>query len=172
LNEHNRITTLKHASVGGEVAREFLNKMKAPGWLVDAVVPLTMEHMAHAHRTDAFPFKGEKTIEPTERAVRRLARRLEPANIDEWAAVCEADHSGRPPLPKGNPVQAWETVADRLAIKDRAPKPILMGRHMLELGMEPGPKMGEVLNQAFECQLDGEFVDLEGAIAWARQELS
>jgi len=172
LNEHGHITALKHASVGSEVAREFLNKMKAPGWLVDAVVPLTVEHMAHVHRADAFPFKGEEIIEPTERAVRRLARRLEPSNIDEWAAVCEADHSGRPPLPKDNPVQAWEVVAERLAVKDQAPKPILMGRHMMELGMEPGPEMGEVLRQAFERQLDGEFEDIEGAIAWARENLS
>jgi tRNA nucleotidyltransferase (CCA-adding enzyme) len=172
LNERDRITALKHAPVGGEVAREFLSKMKTPGWLVDTVVPLTVEHMAHVHRANAFPFKSEETIEPTERAVRRLARRVEPASIDQWAAVCEADHSGRPPLPKGNPVQAWEAVAERLAVRQHAPKPILMGRHMIELGIEPGPRMGKMLGQAFERQLDGEFEDIEEAIAWARKRFS
>ena len=34
--------------------------------------------------------------------------------------------------------------------------------------MKPGPAMGVILKQAYERQLDNEFTDLDGAIAFAR----
>jgi putative nucleotidyltransferase with HDIG domain len=36
-------------------------------------------------------------------------------------------------------------------------QPIIMGRDLLKLGVAPGVKMGEILNQLYELQLDGEF---------------
>ena len=163
-NEHGRIVSPDHTSVGVPLARSFLNKMRAPSWLVDTVCPLVDEHMAHVARKTAFDF--HENIEPTERVVKRLANRLAPATIDLWAAVCEADHSGRDPLPHGNPVSSWEAVAAQLAVQDCRPRPILMGRHLLEAGYEPGPIIGQITKTAFEAQLDGLFSDLEGAKQW------
>jgi tRNA nucleotidyltransferase (CCA-adding enzyme) len=55
---------------------------------------------------------------------------------------------------------------------DRSPpKPLLLGRHLLELGMPPGPKMGELLKQAYEKQLDGDLATTESAIDYARDLL-
>jgi tRNA nucleotidyltransferase (CCA-adding enzyme) len=56
-------------------------------------------------------------------------------------------------------------------IENEKPKPILLGRHLLELGMEPGPVFGRILKPAFEAQLDGVFEDLDGALAWARERM-
>jgi hypothetical protein len=36
----------------------------------------------------------------------------------------------------------------------------------LERGAVPGPELGRRLAEAFEAQLDGEFEDLDGALAW------
>ena len=47
-----------------------------------------------------------------------------------------------------------------------APKPILMGRHLIALGYKPSGKFGEWLAAVFEAQLDGAFTDLDGAIAY------
>jgi len=33
--------------------------------------------------------------------------------------------------------------------------------------MKPGPEMKRILDAAFEAQLDGDFGDESGAIAWA-----
>ena len=52
------------------------------------------------------------------------------------------------------------------------PAPILLGRHLLDLGVTPGPAMGVILKQAYERQLDNEFTDLDGALAFARTRLS
>lgn len=46
-------------------------------------------------------------------------------------------------------------------IFDRAPEPLLTGRHCVELGIAPGPLMGSMLKKCFEAQLEGVFRELE-----------
>jgi tRNA nucleotidyltransferase (CCA-adding enzyme) len=55
-----------------------------------------------------------------------------------------------------------------LGVEHRPPGPILLGRHLIELGMRPGPAMGEILKTVYEQQLDGKVRDLAGAIDAAR----
>ena len=70
-----------------------------------------------------------------------------------------------------------ENVADLVArakllnLKKHAPSPILLGRHLIEFGMQPCKKFGGVLSAAFEAQLDGSFADEEGAKQWLRRFL-
>ena len=62
--------------------------------------------------------------------------------------------------------------ARTLGVEHEAPKPILMGRPLLELGVPPGPRMGVILKAVYERQLDGAVATLDDAIAAARQQLS
>ena len=59
------------------------------------------------------------------------------------------------------------------AARRRAPPagPILLGRHLLELGMKPGPRVGEILKAVYEQQLDGTVTTLDEAIAAAERLL-
>jgi tRNA nucleotidyltransferase (CCA-adding enzyme) len=59
--------------------------------------------------------------------------------------------------------------AVRLGVEHRPPDPLLMGRHLLELGVAPGPQVGEVLKAVYERQLDGEVQTLDAALAAARR---
>jgi tRNA nucleotidyltransferase (CCA-adding enzyme) len=43
---------------------------------------------------------------------------------------------------------------------------ILMGRHLVERGLQPGPQFTEILGAAYAAQVDGEFSDLDGAKLW------
>lgn len=105
-------------------------------------------------------------------AFRRLARKVEP---DLLYRVAKADSLGRNPdwLPPekrfGSEAQEWfiEKVRD-LQIEKKAPEPILMGRHLLDLGLEPSPRFKEILEAVYEMQLDGKVSDLNGALAAAR----
>jgi tRNA nucleotidyltransferase (CCA-adding enzyme) len=98
---------------------------------------------------------------------------LAPATIEELLGVIEADASARPPLPGGlnSKAHTLDRLARELSVREGEPKPILMGRHLIQVGLEPGPHFGPILNKAFEAQLDGQFNDLPGAIAWAQQEV-
>lgn len=150
-----RIVSPAHDALGGPLASAFLARIGAPAWAVERVVPLVTQHMAH------LTCRGE-------RAVRRLARRLAPETIGRLAVVIEADMGGRPPLPAGpsETLDALLATAERLRLADAAPRPLLLGRHLLERGWRPGPAVGHVLDEAFEAQLDGAFADLDGALRW------
>ncbi len=105
-------------------------------------------------------------------AFRRLARKVEP---DLLYRVAKADSLGRNPewLPKekwfDSAAQEWfiERVRE-LQIERKAPEPILMGRHLIELGLKPGPDFKRILDAVYEMQLDGKISDLETAVTEAR----
>ena len=52
------------------------------------------------------------------------------------------------------------------------PKPLVLGRHLLDLGVPAGPEMGTLLKKIDEKQLDGEVTTLEEGIALARTLLN
>jgi tRNA nucleotidyltransferase (CCA-adding enzyme) len=102
-------------------------------------------------------------------AIRRLARKCEP---DLLYRVARADCLGRRPG-AFEPV-AMEWFRDRVRALDvarRAPEPILRGRDVLDLGVPPGPGVGEIVRAVYERQLDGAVTSLEEARAEARRIL-
>ncbi len=104
-------------------------------------------------------------------AFRRLARKVEP---DLLYRVAKADSLGRNPewLPKekwfGSEAQEWFIQKVReLQIERKAPEPILMGRHLIELGLAPSPEFKKILDAVYEMQLDSKINSLDEAIAEA-----
>ncbi|MEO6906838.1 MAG: hypothetical protein ABI210_03015 [Abditibacteriaceae bacterium] len=61
----------------------------------------------------------------------------------------------------------WDN-AQRLNIEEGAPDRILEGRHLLEMGLEPGPEIGKIVNAIYLRQLETGFETLEEAQAEAR----
>ncbi|MCK4836768.1 MAG: hypothetical protein KAT17_09020, partial [Candidatus Aminicenantes bacterium] len=51
-----------------------------------------------------------------------------------------------------------------LNISKETIKPLVLGRDLLDLGIAPGEKMGEILKKLYELQLDGEFDSKEEGI--------
>ena len=150
-----RIVSPGHEDASGPLAESFLERINAPRAIRERVVPLVVNHMAHFHQV-------------SDRAVRRLAKRLEPENIRGLVTLMTADSFGRPPLPRLVPenVLAIARRAEELAIQEKPPTPVLMGRHLLEFGFQPGPELGQMLHDAFEEQLSGRITDLHSALEW------
>jgi tRNA nucleotidyltransferase (CCA-adding enzyme) len=102
-------------------------------------------------------------------AIRRLARRCEPALLYR---VARADCLGR--APGVFPPVAMEWFLERvhaLEVAERPPEPLLKGRHLLELGLRAGPEVGRILRAVYERQLDGAVTTLEEARAEAKRLL-
>jgi tRNA nucleotidyltransferase (CCA-adding enzyme) len=55
-----------------------------------------------------------------------------------------------------------------LDLTDGPPPSLLMGRHLIELGVQPGPHVGVILKAVYERQLDGEVTTVDEAIALAK----
>lgn len=148
-----------HEEVGVTLAENFLNRFRTPVVIIERIAPLIRNHMCHL-------------MTVTDRSVRRLSKRLEPESIFDLCIVMSADSLGRPPRPPQIPkvVSELRAKATELKVQDSAPKPILMGRHLLELGMTPGPEVGRMVEQAYEAQLEGEFFDLPQAFQWLAEQ--
>ena len=162
-----------HEEAGVAPAESFLDRIKVhtiDGYNVRAqVIALVREHLK----------PGEfykKRDEVGDGAFRRLARRCEP---DLLYRVAKADSLGRNadwvPREKwyGSEAQEWFIRRSReLEVDQRPPEPLLLGRHLLELGLEPGPRMGEITRVVYEMQLDGRVRNLDEAIEEARKIIS
>ena len=47
-----------------------------------------------------------------------------------------------------------------------------MGRHLIELGLDPSPQFKAILDAVYEIQLDGNVNDLAAAISEAKKMLA
>ncbi len=165
-----RLRSRGHEEAGVPPTESFLNRINVhtiDGYNVrEQVIALVREHLK----------PGEfykKRDEVGEGAFRRLARRCEP---DLLYRVARADSLGRNAewVPRelwyGAEAQEWFIERSReLQVEQRPPDPILLGRHLIELGVKPGPEMGEITRAVYEMQLDGRVRTLDEAIAEAKK---
>jgi tRNA nucleotidyltransferase (CCA-adding enzyme) len=155
-----RIVSPGHEEAGAALTQVFLERIRAPLVFGQRIIPLVRNHLFHL-----------ETI--SDRAVRRLARRLAPESIEGLCLLMTADSMGRPPRPAVVPenVKTLLARAHELEVRQKPPPPILQGRHLLAMGMTPGPRMGTILDKAYEAQLEGVFGDLARALEWAAIEV-
>jgi tRNA nucleotidyltransferase (CCA-adding enzyme) len=147
------IRSLGHEAAGEAPAQAFLTRLTSHKELIESVLPLVTCHMRP--RELMLNNAGDG-------AVRRLAKKV--GRIDRLARVDEADRWGRPPLTPDEPGGGQWLLerAAQLAVASDAPKPLILGRHLIAAGLSPGPKFKEILNACFEAQLDGKFADVAG----------
>ena len=143
-----RIRSPQHDVEGVGIAKAFLARMTEQKKVFDEVLPLVSEHM-RPHNL--------YTNNSGDSAIRRLANKVK--RIDRLIRVFQADQLGRPPLKvTEDPVSDW--LAERshqLELQASAPKPIILGRHLLAENLEPSPIFKTLLKECFEAQLDGTF---------------
>ena len=101
-------------------------------------------------------------------AFRRLAKKVD---LELLARLARADCLGRLGDFDCSAMDWFVRRARALGVEHRPPPPLLLGRHLLALGLSPGPQVGQVLHQVYEKQLDGDIETLEDALAEARRLL-
>ena len=123
------------------------------------VLGITAEHL----RPSAF-YKQKDTV--TDGAFRRLAQKV---NLELLVRFDRADCHGRAGTFDCSAMDWFIERARTLGVEHKPPSPILLGRHLLALGVSPGPRMGKILRAVYELQLDGVVTTLEEAQARAQQ---
>ena len=168
-----RIRSREHEEAGVPPTESFLDRLNLhtlDGYDVRArVIALVRDHLK----------PGEfykKRDEVGDGAFRRLARKCE---LDLLYRLAKADSLGRNadwvPREKWYDAEAQEWFIERareLEVESQAPKPLLLGRHLLEMGLEPGPRIGEITRAVYEMQLDSRVRDLDEAKRVARRIIS
>lgn len=137
-----------HDRVGAELAAALLERLRVPGWEAAETIHAVRHHM-YAYDHDW-----------TDAAVRRFIRRLEPIGTALLFALRRADNaaSGVGEMGEANQAELERRIAEELG---RQPDLLLRSRlaidgHDLqsELGLEPGPQIGLILDRLMERVLD------------------
>jgi hypothetical protein len=114
----------------------------------------------------------------TDRVIHRYYRGISEAGVDGVLLALAEHLAGRRPTPDP---KAWGRLLETIAAplleaffqryqKVVAPTPLLTGNDLQqELGLEPGPKIGQIIGQLAEEQAAGEIRSKEEALRFARQ---
>jgi tRNA nucleotidyltransferase (CCA-adding enzyme) len=167
---HNQSTSSKTAAARERTLAmlERLGLYTLAGYDVRAQV---LALMREQNQPREFYARREQT---TDGDFRRLARRVE---IDllyrvakAWALASRAPASADDVAVKA--ADWFIARARELGVEHGPPAPLLLGRHLLDMGIVPGPAMGELLRQVYDLQLDGQILTLDEAHAAARRLLA
>jgi tRNA nucleotidyltransferase (CCA-adding enzyme) len=159
-----RLRSRGHEEAGVEPTLTFLDKLNVhtlDGYDVRAqVLALVRDHLKPGEYY-------KKRDEVGDGAFRRLARKCE---LELLYRVAKADSLGRNadwvPREKWFDAAAQDWFIERareLEVAEQPPAPLLLGRHLLEMGLPPGPRVGEITRAVYEMQLDGRVRDLNEA---------
>ena len=159
-----RIRSLNHEEGGVAPTLSLLDRLNIhtiDGFDVRAqVVGLVAHHLK--------PGMLHKAAQVGDGAFRRLAQKVD---LELLARVARADCLGRTGDFDCSAMDWFLSRARALGVEHRPPAPLLMGRHLLALGLSPGPRVGEIIQAVYERQLDGEVRSVEDAIDAAKRIL-
>ena len=160
-----RIRSLDHEQAGVEPTESLLDRLNIhtiDGFDVrQQVVGLVAQHLK--------PGMFHKAQNVGDGAFRRLAQKVD---LELLARVARADCRGRTGSFDCSAMDWFIERARALGVEHQPPAPLLLGRHVLELGLSPGPRVGEVLKQVYEKQLDGAITSVEEGIDEAKRILN
>ena len=152
-----------HEMAGDAPTRQLLARLGCPPFMVEGIAARVREH------GQPLALWRQNLAQPvSDGTIRRLALRVP---ILPLCRLALADFRGCATAEALGPCAMVDWLLGRaadLGVLDQPPQPILQGRDLQTMGVKPGPAMGALLKNAFAAQLDGEFSDLPGAIAWAQ----
>jgi tRNA nucleotidyltransferase (CCA-adding enzyme) len=152
-----RVKSPNHEAMGVEPATRILDRLNIH--TLDnfdvrfQVLGIVAEHL----RPSAF-HKAKDTV--TDGAFRRLAQKVD---LELLVRFARADCQGRTGTFDCSAMDWFIARARSLGVEHKPPQPILLGRHLIEMGVKPGPEMGRILRAVYELQLDSLVTSLEEA---------
>ena len=147
------LTNYGHDKLGAEMAEGILERLKFPRKQIDEIVFTVREHM---HLAVAPKMRKAKLR-------RMLLRPTFELELEQHRIDCLGSHRKLDIYDFLRAEQA--ALADQPALLES----LVTGSDLIELGIEPGPSMGKLLNEIRDRQLAEEFSTREQALAWAKE---
>lgn len=139
-------------------AEAVLHRLTTEKKLIEKILSLISNHM--------LPYQYVNKKIPT-KTVRKLISK--DVDIENLVKLHKADKLGRV-----NPINDFSYVDDILdkyhQVKDEV-EPLVLGRHLIEIGLPPGKHFGEILNKTFQAQLNEEFSTLEDGLKFVKEKI-
>ena len=128
-----------HASVGADMARAILERLRAPNALTDDVCAIIAGHMRLA---DAPKMRESKLR-------RLLGSPLFEDELELHRLDCLSSHAIL------DVYDFLKTEKSKFAAEPVLPPPLVTGRDLIALGHQPGPHFAKILQDAYDRQLEG-----------------
>ena len=151
-----RIRFDRHAEVGADLAARICRRLRVSNQQLQTVVELVRQHLRFMHVQQMRESK--------------LKRFLRQESFDEHLELHRVDC-----LASHGDLTAYDFCRqklDELSEEEIKPPPLLTGHDLIGLGLEPGPRFGEILSAVEDRQLESEFKSREEALKWVRRELN
>ncbi|MGC6425879.1 MAG: CCA tRNA nucleotidyltransferase [Akkermansiaceae bacterium] len=151
--EHQRLRFNGHESIGAEMAGDILRRLRYSNQIIDTVTFMVGRHMRFMHVQDMRTAKLKRFMSaetfPMEQELHRVDCASSNGFTDNYDFL----------------IRKQEEFASTPLI----PKPLLNGRDLIdEIGLSPGPKMGEILRAVQTEQLEGRISDKESALIFVK----
>jgi len=157
-----RIRSIGHEEAGVAPASAFLDRLNIHS--VDGVdVRKEVLGIVAHHLKPGMWHKGRDEV--GDGAFRRLAQKV---NLELLAVLAKSDCTGRTGTFDCSAMDWFLERARALGVEHQPPARLVLGRHLLSLGVRPGPAMGRMLQAIYERQLDGDVTTTEEGIEVAR----
>jgi len=150
-----RIRFNEHDKIGAEMTEAILRRLRFSNDEIARIVLCVAEHMRFRHVQEMRPAKLK----------RLLARDTFAAELELHRLDCVSSHG------------STENVDFLLQKKSELPPavikpaPLVTGHDLVAVGFRPGPRLGAVLREISEQQLDDRLTTREAALAYARSRL-
>jgi tRNA nucleotidyltransferase (CCA-adding enzyme) len=159
-----RIRSLGHEEAGVGPATSLLDRLNLHS--IDGVD--VRHHVLGLVAHHLKPGAWHKAPDVGDGAFRRLAQKVD---LELLARVAKSDCEGRGGGFDCSAMDWFLERARRLGVQHQPPAPLVLGRHLLALGVPPGPEMGALLKEIYERQLDGLIGSVDEGVALAQELL-
>ena len=152
VRREGKITFYGHERIGEEMARGVCARLRLSGLATQRVAWLVRSHMKFMY----FDQMRQAT----------LKRLMAEDGFEELAELWRADC-----LASGGTAEGYEALMARyraLSREEVRPKPLVTGDDLIALGLAPGPRFREILDQVYDAQLEGRAATKDEAMALAR----
>jgi putative nucleotidyltransferase with HDIG domain len=161
-----RVTFIGHDKVGAEMIRELCRRLKTSERLRELTAGVTRHHLVLGFLVHERPLSRKRVYQYLERC--------QPVEVEVTLLTCADRLATRGKNAEGaikaHLELARELMADALAWRSSPPEPPLRGGELAaELGIAPGPELGELLARLREASFTGEANTREQAVALARR---
>lgn len=156
VDETGRIRFNAHDRIGAEMTEQIMERLRFSRAEIDATVEMVRQHMV-------FKDVPKMRVAKLKRFMARptFAEELELHRVD-----CESSHQI---------LENYDFLVrkrEEFANEPIIPPPLVRGDDLIELGLKPGPKFGEILEAVETRQLEGTLRDRDEALAWVKEEYS
>lgn len=148
-----RITFYGHCEIGADMAIAICQRLRRSRETWERVAHLVHDHL--------------RLVQAPQMRLSTLKRFLAHEWIDELLELARLDA-----MASNQDLTYYDFCRQRLrelGVDDIKPQPLIRGRDLLEIGFEPGPRLGEILSAVSDAQLDGTLTTQAQALAWVRE---